>query len=258
MANCRFNLLNKIREDRLIRLKTKDDLKEEQVVDLIPDDFIIQYLGIGAEEFSRMDAVEQQRTKYNAYRAKRGAALISKEEWDSLLTASSGDFELANLNADRKDGGLPLTTKEEYDTMKAEFEAKRQVMLERQARMFRDRRTIALVVGGFILVLVLYSVVYSFGLLGTTRQQRGDSGKDKIGAKVACEELIKRDLKAPSTASFSGTGETRIEYLGGGTYTVRGWVDAQNSISASSRQQYVCEITRTGDDRWQKETISLN
>jgi hypothetical protein len=228
------------------------------VVDLIPYDLIVKYLGITSEGFSLMDVAEQQRTKYNAYRAKRGAALISKEEWDSLLTASSGDFELANLNADRKDVGLPLTTKDEYDAMKAEFEAKRQVMLERQARVFRDRRTIALVVGGFILFMVLYSVVYSFSPFGTTRKQSGDLGKDEIGAKVACEELIKRDLKAPSTASFSGAGETRIEYLGGGTHTVRGWVDAQNSLGASTRSQYVCEVTRTRDDRWQRETISLN
>jgi hypothetical protein len=110
---------------------------------------------------------------------------------------------------------------------------------------------IALVGGSVLLLVVLY-------VFRPTNKQSEESRKDEIGAKVACEELIKRDLKAPSTASFSGAGETRVEYLGGGTHTVRGWVHAQNSFGASLHSQYVCEVTRMGNESWQRETISLN
>ena len=226
----------------------------------IPDDLIAKYLGITAEEFSLMDVAEQQRTKYNAYRAKRGKALISQEEWDNLLTASSGDFELAILNADRKDGGLPL---EESDAITAKFEAKVEAEAKfeaakveaerkRSARITRTNGILSVV--GIVALLI---VVVLRPPEASQRQTR-DSGKDEIGAKVACEELIKRDLDAPSTASFSGAGDTRIEYLGSGTHAVRGWVRAKNRFGATIRSQYVCEITRTGEDRWQRETIALN
>ena len=244
----------------MMRLKNKGQLQGETVVERIPYDPIVKYLGITAEEFSLMDVAEQQRTKYNAYRAKRGKALISQEEWDNLLTASSGDFELAILNADRKDGGLPL---EESDAITAKFEAKVEAEAKfeaakveaerkRSARITRTNGILSVV--GIVALLIVVVLRPPEASQGQTR----DSGKDEIGAKVACEELIKRDLKAPSTASFSGADETQIEYLGGGTHTVRGWVHAQNRFGASIHSRYVCEITRTGDDRWQRETISLN
>jgi hypothetical protein len=245
----------------MMRLKNKGQLQGETVVERISYDLIFKYLGITAEEFSLMDVAEQQRTRYNAYRAKRRIPLISKEEWDSLLTASSGDFELANLNANRKDGGLPL---EESDAItarfeakveaEAKFEAKVEAERERNAQVIRTNHAILSVVGTVALLIV----VWVLRPAGARQDQTGDLGRDEIGAKVACEELIKRDLKAPSTASFSGADETQIEYLGGGTHTVRGWVHAQNRFGASIHSRYVCEITRTGDDRWQRETISLN
>jgi hypothetical protein len=195
---------------------------------MIPYDLIVKYLGITAEEFSLMDLAEQERTKYNAYRAKRGKALISKEEF---ITAK---FE-AKIAAEAK-----------FEAAKVEAERKR------VARIIRTNQILSVVgIVALLLVVVLRPPEASQG-------QARDSGKDEIGAKVACEELIKRDLDAPSTASFSGAGDTRIEYLGGGTHTVRGWVRAQNRFGATIRSHYVCEITRTGDNRWQKETISLN
>jgi hypothetical protein len=244
----------------MMRLKNKGQRQGETVVELIPYDLIVKYLGITAEEFSLMDVPEQQRTKYNVYRAERGIALISKEEWDNLLTASSGDFELANLNANRKDRGLPL---EESDAITAKFEAKIEAEAKfeaakveaerkRNARISRTNRTLSVVgIVALLIVVVLRPP-------GASQGQTRDPGRDEIGAKVACEELIKRDLDAPPTASFSGAGDTRIEYLGGGTHIVRGWVRAQNRFGVGIRSHYVCEITRTGEHRWQRETIALN
>ena len=88
---------------------------------------------------------------------------------------------------------------------------------------------------------------------GTT----ADALRDDVGAKVACEEMGKQELKAPSTASFSGAGSTTTIYLGTGHYHVRGWVDAQNSFGAKVRSGYTCKATNKGGDAWEKEEVTL-
>jgi hypothetical protein len=66
------------------------------------------------------------------------------------------------------------------------------------------------------------------------------------------ENFIKDQLKAPSTAEFSPHGETRVAYNeADDTYTVRGWVDAQNSFGAKLRSKYICTVRNTVGDRWQ-------
>lgn len=63
------------------------------------------------------------------------------------------------------------------------------------------------------------------------------------GVRVACEELVKQQLKAPGTADFGG-----VEYdpppagEGDGTWTATGYVDAENGFGANIRTNWTCTV----------------
>lgn len=59
-------------------------------------------------------------------------------------------------------------------------------------------------------------------------------------------ELVTRQLKAPSTASFGPRGPRSVRQ-GASGYIAEGWVDAQNSFGAMIRTEWVCDIRRAGD-----------
>lgn len=59
-------------------------------------------------------------------------------------------------------------------------------------------------------------------------------------------ELVSRQLKAPSTASFGPRGPRSVRQ-GVNGYIAEGWVDAQNSFGAMIRTEWVCDIRRAGE-----------
>jgi hypothetical protein len=65
----------------------------------------------------------------------------------------------------------------------------------------------------------------------------------KSGAWNVCSQFVKDRLKAPASADFAeyrdeGTSVTKT----GKTYTVIGYVDAENSFGANIRTNYVCTV----------------
>ena len=76
-----------------------------------------------------------------------------------------------------------------------------------------------------------------------------NSGKgvpDKANAVVIAEQEVRKELKSPSTATFSQMSETTVTQ-NGDTWTVRGWVDAQNSFGATKRNNYTVVIKFSGN-----------
>lgn len=67
-------------------------------------------------------------------------------------------------------------------------------------------------------------------------------GHDKFDAFVIAENAVKEKLKAPSTAQFCTTTEATIG-RNGNTWTVKGWVDAQNGYGAMVRANFVVTFT---------------
>lgn len=63
----------------------------------------------------------------------------------------------------------------------------------------------------------------------------------EAAAWTACERFVSEQLKAPSTAKFSGF-DTEISDRGDGRYIVQGYVDAENSFGAMIRNDYVCDV----------------
>ena len=80
---------------------------------------------------------------------------------------------------------------------------------------------------------------------------------DGFRAQVDCERFVLNSLKSPSSASFAPYQELIITGSGDGPWTVKGWVDAQNSFGAKLRSQYSCAVQYSGDSA-QPVYVSVN
>ena len=87
----------------------------------------------------------------------------------------------------------------------------------------------------FLLVGVV--VIFLFQLWNSTRDP-ADSNDNSSTAVVACESIVKQNLKSPSTAKFDSdardTGERAWEVVG--------TVDSQNSFGATVRSKFACTV----------------
>lgn len=106
----------------------------------------------------------------------------------------------------------------------------------------------------------LLALIVIGGIYSATKGGSGDSsdedapGSDdqKTMAMVMCEEFVDRTLKAPGTAEYGGLSDATITYEAAAeTYTVRNYVDAENSFGAMLRSNFVCEVKDAGNDEWE-------
>lgn len=74
-------------------------------------------------------------------------------------------------------------------------------------------------------------------------------GHDKFDAFVIAENAVKDKLKSPSTAQFCTTTEATIG-RNDNTWTVKGWVDAQNGYGATVRANFVVTFTFASKDTY--------
>jgi hypothetical protein len=88
-----------------------------------------------------------------------------------------------------------------------------------------------------VIALVLVCSLHGTGASGT----EGDRSNAAISA---CENAVKDQLKAPSTAKFSNERYTDSDP----SWRATGDVDAENSFGAMIRSHFDCDLTRgTGD-----------
>jgi hypothetical protein len=104
------------------------------------------------------------------------------------------------------------------------------------------------VIGLLIIVVIIGAIFYSCSKSGGSGGSDNDGRNDGL-AKVMCEKFVKDRLKAPATADFSGVFDTEVSGSGD-DYTVRGYVDAENSFGANLRNNYVCQVHDDGNDNW--------
>lgn len=108
----------------------------------------------------------------------------------------------------------------------------------------KTQDTLALIMMGVtVLAIIVLFAMCAFG---------GKS--DKIGesdAWVCAQDVVKKNLKSPSSAKFCLMSEATIHYNGekdgGSLYTVSGYVDAQNSFGATIRQNFTVNLIVTKD-----------
>jgi|GEM_PF-2959289 len=74
-------------------------------------------------------------------------------------------------------------------------------------------------------------------------------GHDEFDAVVVAEKAVKSKLKSPSTAEFCSHKEYSIT-CSGDTWTVSGYVDAQNSFGATLRNDFTVMFTFENSERY--------
>lgn len=76
-------------------------------------------------------------------------------------------------------------------------------------------------------------------------------------AYCAAKNEVERYLKAPSTAKFQPYSAYLVAPIDDNTYTVRGYVDAQNTFGAMIRSNFIVKIRGSGS-RWYTESLVLD
>jgi hypothetical protein len=143
----------------------------------------------------------------------------------------------------------PEERKRIYEEEKVRVEAQSQIKAE-------NSKKVGGCVGiGCLSLVGIFVVLWIMGSLsGNNPSPSPDS--DKFGAYFYSKEFVKEQLRAPSTAKFCDFDEARISSNGANSYTVVGWVDAQNGFGAMLRNRFVCKLHKNGDT-WYRDDVSL-
>lgn len=89
----------------------------------------------------------------------------------------------------------------------------------------------------------------------STSQLPNTARHTDVDAWVCAQNIVKSNLKSPSTANFCSYPDATITHLGNGEYKVTGWVEAQNSLGATLRQNFV--VTYTATEKGYKNGIAI-
>ena len=84
-----------------------------------------------------------------------------------------------------------------------------------------------------------------------------DYGHDEFDAVVAAENVVKNKLKSPASAKFCKHKEYTIT-RSGNTWTIKGYVDAQNSFGATLRNTFTVRITFTSSNKYTIDSCVIN
>ena len=99
--------------------------------------------------------------------------------------------------------------------------------------------------------LLVVAIIMAVVLGQMDKKIKGYSEEDRADAWVCAQDVVKKNLKSPSSAEFCLMSEASIYYNGedggGLRYTVSGYVDAQNSFGATIRQNFTVNLTVTKD-----------
>ena len=78
-----------------------------------------------------------------------------------------------------------------------------------------------------------------------TTYSSSSKGNRATEAWVCAQDIVKSNLKSPSTAKFCSYTEATVTCTGGNDYTIKGYVDADNSYGASIRNNFTVTLTLT-------------
>lgn len=116
--------------------------------------------------------------------------------------------------------------------------------------------------GGLIMMLILAAVIGgSCSKSEPPKDPNAWKAEDySTMAYVMMQDFVKRGLKAPSTAKFPWMGDSQVMVARSKdqTYTVYGYVDAQNSFGAMLRKEYTGVVKQVGEDQWELVSLNLN
>ena len=81
---------------------------------------------------------------------------------------------------------------------------------------------------------------------------------EAVEAYVVCQQFVEDQLRAPSTAEFGGPYSQVTTHNGGGEYTVRTYVDAENAFGAMIRNDFTCTVQHTSGDSYRLIDLTMS
>jgi hypothetical protein len=122
------------------------------------------------------------------------------------------------------------------------------------------------VAGTLIVLLVVLGCIGLLAVIGRPVKTVNSTGAPvdtatNVDAFYMCQTFLKRQLKAPSTATFDSLNASTTQV--GSTdkpnsFQVDSFVTAQNSYGAPLRIAYVCRVHYTGNNQWQLEHMATS
>ena len=104
-------------------------------------------------------------------------------------------------------------------------------------------------IGGLLQASIFSSMVSSTPSSSSSLSAEDLYGHDEFDAAVIAEKIVKNNLKVPSTAKFCKHSEYTIT-CSVNTWTVSGYVDAENSFGAAIRSAFTVTFTFTGSEEY--------
>ena len=82
-----------------------------------------------------------------------------------------------------------------------------------------------------------------------TDKLEDDYGHDRFDAITVAKKVIENQLKSPSTAEFCKSADFTVK-CSGSTWTVSGYVDAQNGFGATIRSSFTVTFAFSGSGQY--------
>lgn len=100
-------------------------------------------------------------------------------------------------------------------------------------------------VGIFLACLIFFGLIcFIFFCIGGSNKKPSETSL-KTQAWVCAQDIVKQNLKSPSTAKFCTMPEATIRNSKDNDWAVSGWVDAQNSFGGTIRTKFFVTLTLT-------------
>ena len=123
-----------------------------------------------------------------------------------------------------------------------------------------DAKRMILGCGGIVAIVFVVMIV---GLIWLGQQPRDPNEwkrrDNSVAAYVLMKDQVIHRLKAPSTAKFPDQhdSDVMIARSDDHSYTVYGFVDAQNSFGAMIRTHYTGVIQQSGEEEWKLVGLTI-
>lgn len=108
--------------------------------------------------------------------------------------------------------------------------------------------TMYVVIALFVLI-VAAPAAYNAIFPDPAEAHRAEKEQEKKDAYVYAREIVKEQLKVPSSAEFQKAYEVNITEVGDSKYSFSFWLEAENSFGAKVRTTYNCTMQRK-DGKW--------
>lgn len=115
--------------------------------------------------------------------------------------------------------------------------------------MSKGLKTLVWAVVAFFIGFVVVPAAYNALFPDPAEAQQAEQDQEKKDAYVYAREIVKEQLKVPSSAEFQKAYEVNVVEVGDAKYSFQFWVEAENSFGAKVRTTYNCTMLRK-DDKW--------